>query len=270
LTSSIEREQRFYDHRWSLDSEDLTPREAKRIQVTLDHAPLGCRRLLDLGCGDGRLSNAIRKRFECLVVGLDISTAGLTKVTGPRCCGSAARLPFPDRSFDTVLATEMIEHIPPSLYAATLREMSRVAAQFILVTVPNGENLSEVTGECGACHAHFHVWGHMRAFSPAGLSEMFPGFRLTEAVKFGELTDVYNRLLLWMRHRLAGAWYWEESAVCHACGADFPAPPRRPLLARVCDALNARFWAPFYKRPGWLLGVWQRDPVAGRTQPSRS
>jgi hypothetical protein len=68
-------------------------------------------------------------------------------------------------------------------------------------------------------------------------------------------------LLLWIKHEVGRAFYWENRTVCHFCRSTIPPSPRWPFLARLRDALNARFWAPFFKRRGWLLGLWSREDL---------
>jgi ubiquinone/menaquinone biosynthesis C-methylase UbiE len=90
-------------------------------------------RVLDIGCGNAR---DITRVTECggHVVGVDIS-AGMVAAAKQELermgmsgiklqVGDATSLDFPDASFDKVLCSEVIEHIPDALQA--LREMRRV------------------------------------------------------------------------------------------------------------------------------------------------
>ncbi len=49
---------------------------------------------------------------------------------------SGAALPFADQSFDVVMAVDTLEHIPPEKRPAFVRELTRVAAKYVLVTGP--------------------------------------------------------------------------------------------------------------------------------------
>ena len=75
-------------------------------------APLPGRRILDLGCGQGRFARHL-KRLGASVVGLDASRSMLERAEGlSRVLGSAYRLPWPEASFDAAIAIEVIEHLP--------------------------------------------------------------------------------------------------------------------------------------------------------------
>ncbi len=93
---------------------------------------------LDVGCGEGRHSLAAYLRPGVDVVGLDLSDEDLAtantriadmEVFDPEGSvrfmrGDATRLPFPDHSFDRVICSEVLEHIPN--YLNVLEELVRV------------------------------------------------------------------------------------------------------------------------------------------------
>jgi SAM-dependent methyltransferase len=253
----VKRQQEFYDGRWQ--SATRGSAERSRIAFTVSAVPESCKRVLDVGCGDGRVSTELASGSDRSVVALDLSMVALKRLSVPGCCGSAERLPFLDKSFDLVMATEALEHMPKSTYPAVLNEMARVARHHILITVPNNENLTENVAVCGECGTKAHRWGHMRSYNAGGLANMFCDFRCLRVEAFGENDPRYNKCLLWLRQTVAGSWISDESDRCYACGARYMAAPRWPFLARVCDATNARFWAPLFKQPSWLLALYVRD-----------
>ena len=92
--------------------------------------------VLDVGCGKGYLARKIALDKGIRAVGVDITVPEQqdvsTKVTFVR--HNVHTLPFEDRSFDTVLCTHTIEHLPDPLQ--TIREIRRVAAKKIIIVVP--------------------------------------------------------------------------------------------------------------------------------------
>jgi SAM-dependent methyltransferase len=256
---SAELEKCFYERRWESTGTVLSLEEQDRLATTVASVPEERWSTLDLGCGDGRVSQLLRRVREGLLVSFDISLAALRRVPPPRCRGSAEFLPFADRAFDLVMATEILEHLPQEIYACVLQEMVRVTQKYILVTVPNDENLDENIAVCPACGSRFHVWGHRRKYTTRELGKLFSGFRMARNFPFGSKTATYNRCLLWARMRLAGACCWEEQTVCYACGSARRPEPRWPLLARGCDSLNYRFWGRVFQRNCWLLALFERE-----------
>ena len=70
--------------------------------------------MLDVGCGVGQLMERAKVERRCSVYGVDISDKatehirhrGMNAVTG-----KVPPLPFPSKSFDVVVATELLEHV---------------------------------------------------------------------------------------------------------------------------------------------------------------
>jgi len=58
--------------------------------------------------------------------------------------GDARSLVFPDRSFDVVVALDMLEHIRPEERSAVLRELVRVTGRQVILAFPSGARAFEV------------------------------------------------------------------------------------------------------------------------------
>lgn len=90
--------------------------------------------ILDLGCGEGRLTHLLRQR-GLTVLGLDRSPTMLGALSGSRLLADACHVPLPDESVGAVAALYMLYHLPDPTLA--LRECARVlrpGGHFVTVT----------------------------------------------------------------------------------------------------------------------------------------
>ena len=130
--------------------------------------------ILDLGCGYGAYSLALAAAGRRLI-GCDINpkyVAGASASGVPAIVVDSA-LPFADRSFDTVVLLEVIEHVPQ--IDAILREAFRVARRNVLITVPNAESLERLA-ENDVTYAHMLSSDHVHFFDPPSLRELLAGY----------------------------------------------------------------------------------------------
>ncbi len=83
--------------------------------------------ILDVGCGDGYFARAAL--HQSIDVGIDLSPTALTECAShgiyrTLLCASGAAIPFPDRSFATVMSNCVLEHVPQ--VEQTIHEINRV------------------------------------------------------------------------------------------------------------------------------------------------
>lgn len=98
------------------------------------------RKILEVGCGTGKISEKIVKSEGILTV-LDIGPNLVKKVSKNLGCqgivGDACQLPFADETFEVVISSECIEHtLHPQL---AIKEMCRVCKKggHVCLTTPN-------------------------------------------------------------------------------------------------------------------------------------
>ena len=185
--------------------------------LTVDFDRLGVSpgdRVLDLGCGAGRHSFEALKR-GATVVSLDLDEKVLGKVAvlgaamveegqapptaalaGLR--ADALRLPFPDDTFDHVIASEVLEHIPED--EGAMREIARVLAPTgsVAVTVPR--YWPEAVCWVLSREYHSNRGGHVRIYRIPDLVQ-----RLTGA---GLVPDAID-----YAHALHSPYWWLKCAV---------------------------------------------------------
>lgn len=212
---------KYYDRMWAKTASILSPDDKERIDNTLRLVPPDCASVLDVGCGDGRVTNLLTSRCA-RVVGLDVSTEALRHLTASGVLGTIERLPFPDKTFDLVLSSEVLEHLPYAVYLQALEEIGRCAEKYILITVPNNEDLRENSIVCPACTCRFHSSRHVRSFDSTRLEDLFRQFKLCYLMKCS-MTRVYPKTMI-RAGRLLGVVPQEPhtpfppTALCPQCG----------------------------------------------------
>ena len=156
--------------------------------LTVDYDRLGLAprdRLLDLGCGAGRHAfEALRRGARVVAFDYDeaelkdvaamaaaMDQAGEIPATGGSATtrGDATRLPFPDGSFDRIIAAEVLEHIPDDV--AAIRELARVLRPggTMAVTVPAWLAERVCWALSDEYHAPFVEGGHVRIYKASDL-----------------------------------------------------------------------------------------------------
>ena len=114
---------------------------------TLRRVEAPCRRVLELGCFDGRSISYLPER-PTRYVGLDANWEGGLDLAGSRWpsptfrfekCKTPGELRelVSGENFDTAICMETLEHVPPEAVAPYIREIARVTTGHFVVTVPN-------------------------------------------------------------------------------------------------------------------------------------
>lgn len=133
----------------------LTEAERERISVTLSFIPKSVKTILDVGCGDGRITNELVKYYD--VFAIDRSREAIKYVNSKKSLASADQMPFKDHLFDLVLSSEVIEHLPGKILNKTIEEIQRVSKEYIIISVPFNENLYANSTKCNNCGHLFNV-----------------------------------------------------------------------------------------------------------------
>jgi len=105
-------------------------RRAERLATLVAEDLPRCRRVLDVGCGDGRISlGVLRRRPGIDLTGVDVLVRPTTAV--PVVPYDGSQLPFEDGAFDVVTMIDVLHHAEdPQL---VLSEASRVASDAVVV-----------------------------------------------------------------------------------------------------------------------------------------
>jgi len=154
-------------------------------------------RVLNIGVGRGGLE-AILVKKGVLVSSLDPSENAIHGLRKQYALGDSAKvgfsqaIPFPDRQFEVVVMSEVLEHLADDVLNATLGEIRRVLSQGgrFIGTVPADENMLDNRVMCPHCGESFHRWGHLQRFSEERLitvlTDQFLGVKVSRHF-FGEV-----------------------------------------------------------------------------------
>jgi 2-polyprenyl-3-methyl-5-hydroxy-6-metoxy-1,4-benzoquinol methylase len=79
-----------------------------------------------------------------------------------------------DQLFDTVLMTEVIEHILPEELESTIENIKSKLnpGGTIIITTPNSEDIGLGICYCPTCNHTFHRWQHLLKFTPESLENL--------------------------------------------------------------------------------------------------
>ena len=125
--------------------------------------------ILDVGCGFGKYGSLIKhvslERKLCpYIIGIDVWLPYLRALNGINAYDAllsceAGNLPFSNRIFDLVIATEIIEHMEKRNGILFLKSLEKLAKKggLIIVSTPQGKQEQE-TSEGNTYQIHKSVW----------------------------------------------------------------------------------------------------------------
>ncbi|MDD5194873.1 MAG: class I SAM-dependent methyltransferase [Candidatus Omnitrophica bacterium] len=99
--------------------------------------------VLDIGCGMGILMKRLKEEKNCRVFGVDISRQAIDFVIKNNMAGVIAKvppIPYPSKTFDVVVATELLEH---------LKNPHRAIQEILRVLKNNGTYIISVPENAG-------------------------------------------------------------------------------------------------------------------------
>jgi SAM-dependent methyltransferase len=169
---------------------------AERIELFRRYVGGPGRKVLDLGCRDGALTRAYAEGNELVGVDADREALEEAKRLGieTHWADLDGPLPFPDESFDVVVAGELLEH---------LRDPARLVGEAKRVLRPGGTFVASVPNAYRVKNRLRFLLGrkpeddptHLQMFSPANVRALLAGFD-EQHVHFiaGRLVPLHARL----------------------------------------------------------------------------
>jgi SAM-dependent methyltransferase len=161
--------------------------EGGKVRLYREQLGEGPRRLLDVGCGNGRFLSLLRDFGppEWELVGIELDEAAVAQCRARGFEAHAVRvedLPASEGTFDAVIMLQLIEHVEdPVAICRSVHRLLRPGGVFIIET-PNLGGLDYRLFQ-GRWWGHYHFPRHWNLFSTASLTRMLvrAGFEIVRS-----------------------------------------------------------------------------------------
>lgn len=171
------------------------------------------KKILDIGCGSGIWTDFLtNKGFE--VAGIDFVSEFIQKAKkvrkGKFIEAQAEKLPFADKSFDTVLLINVLEHVDDD--HQVLKEAGRVGKR-VVINVP--QQTPKPLFQRGLLYKHYIDRSHQRVYSKKSLRQLFKkaGFKKVKIMETERLPaiSVFFELFKgpsWLKRVVTRIFFW--------------------------------------------------------------
>lgn len=234
-----------YYENFNWDEARLSEKLNEKIKKIISIIPDDVNSILDVGCGDGVISNALSTLYD--IYATDRSLNSLKFVDTNKFQSSADYIPVIDNSVDMVFSSEMVEHLPDEIFYNALDEFRRISSKYIMLTFPNNENIGKNTVECPECGSRFNKSYHLRNISLNRIQKLFDDYNLVTHFTTGTKIRSYDKHVLAIKQKFSppSAWipkHWtpdgRRKTMCPICNNKFDIPYRFHPIAFACDLLN--------------------------------
>ncbi len=100
----------------------------QQIESVLSVSP---ENVLEIGIGNHTVTNYLRQQ------GIEVKTLDVLEELKPDFVASVVKMPLPEKSFDVVLAAEILEHLPFEDFSQALLEINRVSKKYAVISLPH-------------------------------------------------------------------------------------------------------------------------------------
>lgn len=165
-------------------------------------------KLLDVGFGHGFIEEFLGTESLFDLYGLDISHRAVERlkraVNGSFQVGSVLKIPFTDKTFDVILALEILEHILPHNNFRAINELYRTlkVGGSLIVSVPLNEGLEEMLRK------GINPSGHVRVYTPELIKAelKMAGFKIRQEEYLFAFKNLYRLKNLLQKTLLKNRW----------------------------------------------------------------
>jgi hypothetical protein len=161
--------------------------------------------VLEIGSGPVGLGKFYRTAF----VGCDVAFVVKPRPPMFPVVATAANLPFTDRSFDAVIASDVLEHVPPEHRKSVIDETLRVARKLVVFAFPSGTDAFDCDRRLAEVYDHSQlsrpIWLEEHLCHGFPGEELFDDFRTEWDVRsFGNESVDFH---FWMMNReMSSTW----------------------------------------------------------------
>lgn len=157
--------------------------------------------ILDVGCGNGWAASYLVPKGN-RVISMDISSKNpreaIARTPSPNHAGLISdvyNIPFPDSTFDYVIASEILEHVPdPALFINVLVRLIKPHGK-LLVTTPYNEKIEYCL--CVHCNRMTPRHAHLHSFTRHNIKDILPSSGINS-----KITLFSNKFLSRLRFHL--------------------------------------------------------------------
>jgi len=260
---SFEKDMYEVAEKWEEDY--FTPDNKTRIEFIHKLIPSDCKSILDVGCGNGILTNYLNEHFSkhfTRICGTDRSETSLKMVKGEKVQSDITNLPFADNEFDIVTCLEVIEHLPQKVFAQALKEIERIASKYVIISVPYNENLDYSKVRCTKCRTEFNPFYHMHSFLEHDVENLFKStsLNLMQLHKVGnDQIPIFPKLKKWISTKINPNSF-PSNCICPMCGYNEMSKLKSHKTGS--NYSNSRhgmstYW-PHLSKSKWIAGVFKK------------
>ena len=208
-------------------------KEKLRVGNLLELVPDGLQNALDIGARDGFITKLLADKIPS-VTALDLEMPSFSHERIECVKGDATQLEFPDLTFDLVMCSEVLEHIPTQMLAKACREISRVSRRYVLIGVPYKQDLRVGRMTCRTCGKFNPPWGHVNRFDEQSLVALFELYDIKRTALIGESAKGTNAVASALLD-LAGNPYgtYDQEEPCIHCGSKLLVPPPQNFYQKL-------------------------------------
>jgi len=247
---------------WNYDYLKI-PQERERLWEVINMIPTDVRSVLDVGCGNGVFINTLIKAFPNKfnkIIGVDFSSEALRYVKTEKIYGNISNLPFENKSFDLVTSLEVLEHLSEDEFNKGILELQRVSKKYIIITVPNDQNLEELLVRCPKCYCWFNLYSHVRSFNKHSLCNLLEDFKRIEIKEIGPAEFHYHPLIIKFYH-ICKKPSMPKIAICPQCGYQVKQKACNEGKDKKIFLFLVRYLARIFfssRKKKWLLALYER------------